>query len=60
MFTYKGYTGFIEEIDVENGILCSCVLDIKDVITFHGKIIEEVRREFESKTQIPQLWAEIS
>lgn len=58
MFTYKGYTGFIEEIDVENGMLCGCVLDIKDVITFQGKTIEEVRQEFEASVDDYLDWCE--
>ncbi|MBW4510964.1 MAG: type II toxin-antitoxin system HicB family antitoxin [Scytonematopsis contorta HA4267-MV1] len=48
MFTYKGYTGFIEEIDVESGMLCGSLLGIKDVITFQGKTVEEARKEFEA------------
>lgn len=46
MLTYKGYTGFIE-IDTETGMLCGYVLDIKDVITFMGKTVEEARQEFQ-------------
>ncbi len=45
MLTYKGYTGNIE-IDLDSGILFGRVIDIKDVITFQGKTVEEARQEF--------------
>jgi len=45
MLTYKGYTAQIE-VDTENGILFGRVLDIKDVITFQGKTVEEARQAF--------------
>ncbi|MBV5260330.1 type II toxin-antitoxin system HicB family antitoxin [Synechococcus moorigangaii CMS01] len=43
--TYKGYTGKFE-IDFEENLLSGIVIDIKDVITFHGKTIEEVLQCF--------------
>jgi predicted HicB family RNase H-like nuclease len=46
MFQYKGYTGEIE-IDIENGMLCGRVIDIKDVVTFKGTTVTDARREFE-------------
>ena len=46
MFTYKGYTGRIE-VDIEAGVLCGRVLDIKDIITFKGKTVEEARQAFQ-------------
>jgi len=45
MMTYKGYTAEIE-VDIEAGILFGRVIDIKDVVTFKGKTVEEVRAEF--------------
>ncbi len=45
MLTYKGYTAKIE-IDPEKDILFGRVLDIKDVITFQGKTVEEARQAF--------------
>ncbi len=45
MMTYKGYTAEIE-VDIEAGILFGRVIDIKDVVTFKGKTVEEVRVEF--------------
>lgn len=44
---YKGYTAQIE-IDEERGILFGKVLDIKDVITFKGRTIDELRQEFQN------------
>ncbi|PLZ87400.1 MULTISPECIES: type II toxin-antitoxin system HicB family antitoxin [Fischerella] len=45
--TYKGYTASIE-VDIEAGILFGRVLDIKDVVTFKAKTIDEARQEFEN------------
>lgn len=45
MMTYKGYTAEIE-VDIEAGILFGRVIDIKDVVTFKGKTVEEIREEF--------------
>ncbi len=42
---YKGYTAEIE-IDETAGILFGKVLDIKDVITFKGSTVAELKREF--------------
>ena len=47
MMTYKGYTAEIE-VDIEAGILFGRVIDIKDVVTFKGKTVEEVRAEFQN------------
>jgi predicted HicB family RNase H-like nuclease len=47
MMTYKGYTASVE-VDVEAGILFGRVLDIKDVVTFKAKTVEEVVREFQN------------
>ena len=46
MLNYKSYTGSIE-ISVEDGVLYGSVLDIKDVITFEGETIEEVKQAFQ-------------
>ncbi len=42
---YKGYTASIE-VDADAGILFGRVLDIKDVITFKAKTVDEAREEF--------------
>jgi predicted HicB family RNase H-like nuclease len=47
MMTYKGYTASVE-VDVEAGILFGRVLDIKDVVTFKAKTVEDVVREFQN------------
>lgn len=46
MLNYKGYAGQIE-IDLESGMLCGRVIDIKDVVTFKGATVEEARQAFE-------------
>ncbi|KAB8335373.1 type II toxin-antitoxin system HicB family antitoxin [Scytonema tolypothrichoides VB-61278] len=46
MFQYKGYTGEIE-IDIESEMLVGRVIDIKDVVSFRGKTVEETRQAFE-------------
>jgi len=45
MLTYKGYTGRVE-FDDESGILHGEVLDLRDVITFQGKSVEELEAAF--------------
>lgn len=45
LLTYKGYTADIR-VDIESKILCGQVLDIKDLVTFEGKTVEEAEREF--------------
>ena len=43
MLKHKGYTGHVE-YDDEAGIFHGEVLDLRDVITFQGKSVEEVER----------------
>jgi predicted HicB family RNase H-like nuclease len=45
MLTYKGYTGHVEYDDTE-GNFHGEVLDLRDVITFQGKSVEEIERAF--------------
>ncbi len=45
MLTYKGYTGKVE-FDDQAGILHGDVLYLRDVITFQGTSVEEVRQAF--------------
>lgn len=42
---YKGYTGHVE-FDDECGIFHGEVLDLRDVITFQGKTVEEIEKAF--------------
>ena len=46
MMEYKGYFGKVE-FDAEAGLLHGEVVGIRDVVTFQGESIEEVRRAFE-------------
>lgn len=45
MMEYKGYIGKVE-IDEEAGILYGEVINIRDVITFEGKSVNEVQKAF--------------
>ena len=45
MLTYKGYTGHVE-FDDEAGIFHGEVLDLRDVVTFQGRSVEELERAF--------------
>ncbi len=45
MMTYKGYSGQVE-FDDEAGILHGRVIGIKDVITFEGKTVDDIRVAF--------------
>jgi predicted HicB family RNase H-like nuclease len=47
MMMYKGYTGHVQ-YDHEAGIFHGKVLDLKDVITFAGKSVEEIEGSFRS------------
>jgi predicted HicB family RNase H-like nuclease len=43
MMRYKGYVGCVR-FDDEAGIFHGEVLDLRDVITFQGKTVEETKR----------------
>lgn len=45
MLSYKGYTGHVEYDDTA-GIFHGEVLDLRDVITFQGKSVEEIEHAF--------------
>lgn len=45
MLKYKGYTGYVE-FDDESGIFHGEILDLRDVITFRGKSVEEIKIAF--------------
>jgi len=45
MLSYKGYTGHVE-YDDEAGVFHGEVLDVRDVITFQGKSVEEIEQAF--------------
>jgi predicted HicB family RNase H-like nuclease len=46
MLNYKGYTGHLE-VDSEAGIIFGRVLDIRDVVTFKGETVAEIKQAFE-------------
>ena len=43
---YKGYVGKAE-IDEEAGILHGEIINIRDVVTFEGQTVEELRQAFQ-------------
>ena len=45
MLKYRGYTGYVE-YDDEAGLLHGEILDTRDVITFQGETVEELRQAF--------------
>jgi predicted HicB family RNase H-like nuclease len=45
MLNYKGYTGRVG-FDDESGLLHGEVLDLRDVITFQGRSVEELESAF--------------
>lgn len=45
MLTYKGYTGHAEYDDAA-GVFHGEVLDLRDVITFQGKSVDEIEQAF--------------
>ena len=45
MLRYKGYTGRVE-LDDEAGLFHGEVLDLRDVVTFQGKSVEELEAAF--------------
>lgn len=45
MLKYKGYTGHAE-FDDEAGVFHGEVLDLRDVITFQGKSVDEIEEAF--------------
>lgn len=45
MLEHKGYSGNVE-IDVEAGYFHGEVLDLRDVVTFEGRTVEEVEQAF--------------
>jgi len=45
MFEYQGYQGIVE-FDYDAGIFFGEVIDLRDVITFQGKTVEELEKSF--------------
>lgn len=45
LFSYKGYTGEVE-VDGEADVLTGEILNIRDVVTFEGDTVPEVKQAF--------------
>jgi predicted HicB family RNase H-like nuclease len=50
MMEYKGYIGKVE-IDEDAGLLHGEVINIRDVVTFEGRTVEELRQAFEESVE---------
>jgi predicted HicB family RNase H-like nuclease len=50
MMEYKGYIGKVE-IDEEAGILHGEVINIRDVVTFEGRTVEELQQAFRDSVE---------
>jgi predicted HicB family RNase H-like nuclease len=51
MLTYKGYVGFVE-FDDEAEIFHGEVLNTRDVITFQGKSIDDIKKSFHESVDV--------
>ncbi|MBW4651030.1 MAG: type II toxin-antitoxin system HicB family antitoxin [Kastovskya adunca ATA6-11-RM4] len=54
---YKGYTAHLE-VNEDAGILFGRVIDIKDVVTFQGHTVDEVRDSFHDSVDDYLEWCE--
>ena len=45
MMEYKGYAGYVE-FDNENGIFHGEVINMRDVVTFQGTSVDQIRQAF--------------
>lgn len=50
MMEYKGYIGKVE-LDEDAGLLHGEVINIRDVVTFEGRTVEELRQAFEESVE---------
>ena len=51
MMEYKGYLAHVE-FDDEAGIFHRDVINIRDMITFQGKAVDELRQAFEDSVEV--------
>lgn len=51
MMEYKGYMGHVE-FDDESGVFHGEVINTRDVITFQGKSVAELKREFKTSVDV--------
>ncbi len=54
---YKGYTAKVE-FDNEAGVFHGRVLNLRDIITFQGTTVEELRREMAESVEDYLVWCE--
>ncbi len=50
MMEYKGYIGKVE-IDEESGLLHGDIINIRDVVTFEGRTVKELRQAFRDSVE---------
>jgi len=50
LMRYKGYSGRVE-FDEEGGVFHGEVINLRDVITFEGQSVEELRQGFEGSVE---------
>ena len=48
---YKGYVGQFN-VDIDTGLIRGMVINTRDVITFHGKTVEEASRRSATRSMI--------
>ena len=53
--TYKGYIGQVE-LDDENHIFSGTVINVRDVITFHGESVQELESELQASVNDYLAW----
>jgi predicted HicB family RNase H-like nuclease len=51
MMDYKGYIGYVE-FDDESEIFHGEVINTRDVITFQGKSVSEIKQEFQKSVDV--------
>lgn len=57
MMEYKGYIGQVT-FDDEVGTFCGEVINTRDIITFQGKSVEEIRTAFHESVDVYLEWCE--
>lgn len=56
MMKYKGYFGEIKEFDDKAGIMHGEVIGLKDIITFQGKTVNELKNAFRASIDDYLAW----
>lgn len=47
MLNYKGYIGVVLDLNIETGYFYGVVKYIRDIVTFQGRTVEELLKEFQ-------------